>query len=335
MRASLHRFFFQTDRAKTSFFREMSSRREMRALVNALNVRAHTNDNARSVLWMRRALPLWRSVLYSAQDNEALHATLSSLALLSRKRLIHRWLREFVPRVGEILDVCMHDQPIVERCCAVLRNMSFSDTSRIAQMSTSLMTATRYAEVTINIAVTFAVVYKTIIDSLLRVKMCEFGLKMLASDEKIKRASAVTLLSSVTVAEDATDVFRAANAFECIRKAWPTFPVTLSWIHPMFSILKLESYDDEASCALNAVTTESGMLANEEDGRDVCSVCLVSITDRTLSCSHAFCVSCIRTHVAMCIVGDRSDCGTCTYASIPRCPLCRADLTSDEILLGV
>ena len=321
----------------------------MRALVNALNVRAHTNDNGRSALWMRRALPLWRSVLYSAQDNEALHATLSSLALLSRKRLLHRWLREFVPRVGEILDMCMHDRPIVERCCAVLRNMSFSDTSRIAQMSTSLMTASRYAEVTINIAVTFAVVYKIIIDPLLRVKLCEFGLEMLASDEKIKRASAVTLLTSVIVTEDAADVFRAANAFECIRKAWPTFPVTLSWIHPMFSILKLESYasDDEASCALeavtterapcalNAVTTESGMLEKEEDGRDVCSVCLVSITDRTLSCSHAFCVSCIRAHVAMCIVGDRSDCDACAYASIPRCPLCRADLTSDEILLGV
>lgn len=306
-----------------------SRRRQVRALVNAINVRAHANDT-RSVLWMRRALPLWRSVLHSAQDKEALHATLSSLAMLSRKRLIHRWLREFVPRVGEILDVCMHDQPIVERCCAVLRNMSFSDTSRIAQMSTTLMTATRYAEVTINIAVTFAVIFKIIIDPILRVEMCEFGLGMLASDERIKRASAVTLLSSVAVAADAPDIFRAANAFECIRKAWPKFPVTLSWIQPMFSILKLDSGDDEASPhASNAIVTESKLL--EEDGCDICCVCLVSITDCTLSCSHAFCVSCIRAHVATCIVGDRSD----AYASIPRCPLCRSDLTSEEILLCV
>ena len=304
----------------------------MRALVNALNVRAHTNDT-RSMLWMRRALPLWRSVLHGAQDKEALHATLSSLALLSRRRLIHRWLREFVPRVGEILDVCMHDQPIVERCCAVLRNMSFSDTSRIAQMSTTLMSATRYAEVTINIAVTFAVIFKIINDPILRVKMCEFGLNMLASDERIKRASAVTLLSSVAVADDAVDIFRAANAFECIRKAWPKFPVTVSWIQPMFSILNLETSagEDEASDASKVVVTESKLAEKEEDGGDICCVCLVSITNYTLSCSHAFCVSCIRAHVTTCIVGDRSD----GCATIPRCPLCRSDLTSEEILLCV
>lgn len=297
-----------------------------------------TNAAARYRVLLRRAVSSWRLVLFRALDDEALHRALSSLALVSRRKLAHRSLKVFVSRVGEILAARMDDDRTVEKCCAFLLNMSTSAPDQIAGLSATLLEAARHHQKEASgISITFSVVYDSIAERVVRQDVCAFALKMLALDTKMKRASGVALLSRVLRAEDGREVLRAENAFECVRAAWPNLPLALPWIRPMFQILRLDT-TPRAPCEGGApdlraeLSGEDGLSRHDSSPGEVCSVCLDSKTDRRLACRHAFCERCIRTHVTTCIIGDGSTCEACCRASIPRCPLCRTSLTSAEIL---
>ena len=306
----------------------MQSQRDLRALVNALNVRAHS-DHSRSVGWMRRALPIWRRVLrYHRTDSEAVHATLASIARISRRRTIHRRLRRFVPSVGRFLENNLSDSALVQRCCDIIRNISTTQTDEVAKIARTLVAAgDGNGKANPSIAVALAYAYTAVHNPLTRVRICEFALKMLESDIGLNRASGVTLLSSVLQASDSRDVLKASDAFCRVRAVWHKLPLSIMWIRPMHAILT----QDTSRVENESTRCDKGTTHSEER----CCICLDAPTDCTISCKHRFCHACVRTHVSSCIVGNGAECDMCCDATIPRCPLCRLPMHSAEILQAI
>jgi hypothetical protein len=96
----------------------------------------------------------------------------------------------------------------------------------------------------------------------------------------------------------------------------------ISWIRPLFNIL----------CMLGCRHPPPLNLAASNQ----CCICMEALADRQMSaCTHSFCSRCIQTVVKGSIGGNGSDCDDCCNATIPVCPLCRAEFTAYDIFASV
>jgi hypothetical protein len=232
-------------------------------------------------------------------------------------------LSEFVDPVIRVLKKYKEDSIIAPLCCRILRNMVFTMGNRVARASDLLVEASHFhPHISSSIAIALAVIIG-LTEYPIRIKSCKLALDLFSDTrDNIGRAAGVTLLSSVLRCEDALSVFEACDAAKRIWLCKDTIPMRISWIRPLFTIL----------CTLGRRYSPSPNLAASNQ----CCICMDALADRQMSaCAHSFCSCCLQTFVRKSIGGDGAECDDCCNATIPACPLCRAEFTATDIFASV